>query len=124
MVEAVFVAPGDRAGLTVGDVLAMPPQGSLHATAVRLAEEALRAAFGTGYDIRVQMPLALDPSSEPEPDVAVVRGSPRDYRDAHPTSALPLVEVAHTTLGYERDPKSRLFPRAGAAEDWLRDRVY
>src|SRR2546428_944038 len=119
MVEAVFVAPGDRAGLTVGDVLAMPPQGSLHATAVRLAEEALRAAFGAGYDVRVQMPLALDPSSEPEPDVAVVRGSPRDYRDAHPTSALLVVEVAEATLGYDRDQKGSLYARAGVAEYWI-----
>jgi len=119
MVEAGVLAPGERAELIDGEVLAMPPQGSLHATAVRLAEEALRAAFGAGYDIRVQMPLALDPSSEPEPDVAVVRGSPRDYRDAHPTSALLVVEVADTTLGYDRDQKGSLYARAGVAEYWI-----
>ena len=119
MVEAGVLAPGERAELIDGEVLAMTPQGSLHATAVRLAEEALRAAFGAGYDVRVQMPLALDPSSEPEPDVAVVRGSPRDFRDAHPTSALLVVEVADTTLGYERDQKGSLYARAGVADYWI-----
>ena len=108
MVEAGVLAPGERAELIDGEVLAMTPQGSLHATAVVLVEEALRAAFAAGYVIRVQMPLALDPSSEPEPDVAVVRGSPRDYRDAHPTSALLVVEVANATLGYDRDQKGSL----------------
>src|SRR2546427_3694659 len=103
MVEAGVLAPGERAELIDGEVLAMTPQGSLHATAVVLVEEALRAAFATGYVIRAQMPLALDPSSEP--DVAVVRGSPRDYRGAHPTSALLVVEGAEATLGYDRDPK-------------------
>src|SRR5438445_12837702 len=119
MVEAGVLAPGERAELIDGEVLAMAPRGSLHATAVRLAEEALRAVFGAGYDVRVQMPLALDPSSEPEPDVAVVRGSPRAYRDAHPASALLVVEVAGTTLGYDRDQKGSLYARAGVAEDWI-----
>ena len=119
MVEAGVLAPGERAELIDGEVLAMTPQGSLHATAVLLVEEALRAAFAAGYVIRVQMPLALDSSSEPEPDVAVVRGSPRDYRDAHPTSALLVVEVADTTLGYDRDQKGSLYARAGVAEYWI-----
>src|SRR5437867_4329816 len=99
MVEAGVLAPGERAELIDGEVLAMTPQGSLHATAVRLAEEALRAAFGAGYDIRVQMPLALDPSSEPEPDVAVVRGSPRDYRDAHPAPGPVAAEAGRRLPG-------------------------
>jgi Uma2 family endonuclease len=119
MVDAGVFPPGERVELIDGEVLKMTPQGSVHATAVRLTEDLLRAAFGPGHDVRVQMPLALDPSSEPEPDVAVVLGSPRDDRDAPPTSALLVVEVADTTLPYDREQKGSLYARAGVVEYWI-----
>lgn len=119
MVGAGIFPPGERAELIDGEIVAVTPQGSEHATAVRLVEEALRVAFAAGCDVRVQMPLAVDPSSEPEPDVAVVAGGPRDYRDGHPASALLVVEVADTTLAYDRDQKGSLYARAGVAEYWL-----
>ncbi len=119
MVGAGVFPPGERVELVDGEVLKMTPQGSVQATAVRLTEDILRVVFGPGHDVRVQMPLALDPSSEPEPDVAVVLGSPRDYRDAHPTSALLVVEVADTTLLYDREQKASLYARAGVADYWI-----
>ena len=119
MVTAGIFPPGERVELVDGEILAMTPQGSAHATAVSLTEEVLRVLFGRGYNVRVQMPLALDPSSEPEPDLTVVPGSPRDYRDAHPTSAFLLVEVADTTLQYDREQKGSLYARAGVAEYWI-----
>lgn len=96
----------------------MTPRGSRHATAVRLAEDALRAVFGTGFDVRVQLPLALDPDSEPEPDLAVVTGSPRDYLDTHPQTAVLIVEVADTTLSYDRERKTCRYAKAGT-EYWI-----
>ncbi|MBI4572140.1 MAG: Uma2 family endonuclease [candidate division NC10 bacterium] len=84
-----------------------------------LTQDALRKAFGEGTHVRIQLPLALDPSSEPEPDVTVVRGSPRDYRDAHPSAALLVVEVADTTLSHDRDQKGSLYARAGVADYWI-----
>jgi Uma2 family endonuclease len=119
MAEAGVLRPGERVELIDGEVLAMTPQGSVHATALLLAEEALRSAFGETTHVRVQMPLVLDSSSEPEPDVTVVRGSLRDYRDAHPTSALLVVEVADTTLPYDREQKGSLYARAGVPEYWI-----
>jgi len=119
MVETGIFAPGERVELIDGEVLAMTPQGSGHATALLLAEEALRIAFGAGTHVRVQLPLALDPSSEPEPDLTVVFGSLREYRDAHPTSALLVVEVADTTLLYDREQKGSLYARAGVPEYWV-----
>src|SRR2546427_6017806 len=89
MVEAGVLAPGKRAELIDGEVLAMTPQGSLHATAVVLVEEALRAAFAAGYAIKGQMPLALDPSSEPEPEVAAGGGSPPDHPGPPPAAPAP-----------------------------------
>ncbi len=64
----------------------MTPQGSLHATAVQLQQELLQSVFIQTHTIRVQMPLILGEDSEP--DIAVVTGSARDYRDAHPSTAV------------------------------------
>lgn len=119
MVESGIFAPGERVELIDGEVLQMTPQGSAHATALLLVQEALRVAFAGRGHVRVQLPLALDPSSEPEPDVTVVAGSPRDYRDAHPASALLVVEVSDTTLLHDREQKGSLYARAGLAEYWI-----
>lgn len=119
MIEAGIFAPGERVELIDGEIVEMSPQHSEDSTAVSLSAEALRVAFGVGYYVRVQMPLALDSYSEPEPDVAVVPGSPRDYRDAHPTAALLVVEVADSTEVYDRAQKGSLYARAGVADYWL-----
>ena len=119
MIEAGVLTPEDRVELIDGEILAMTPQGSPHATGVSLVHEALRAAIGSHVYIRVQLPLALGSDSEPEPDVAVVAGSVRDYREAHPQSALLVVEVADTTLAYDRDRKGSLYARAGVPEYWI-----
>jgi Uma2 family endonuclease len=119
MIEAGVLAPEDRVELVDGEIVTMTPQKSRHATAVRLAEIALRRAFDETYDVRTQLPLALGLESEPEPDVAVVAGSPRDYRDEHPSTALLIVEVADTSLTFDRTAKASVYARAGIAEYWL-----
>jgi Uma2 family endonuclease len=119
MIDAGIFAPGERVELIDGEIIERSPQKSPHSTAISLTADALRVAFGADHHVRVQMPLALDPHSEPEPDVAVVLGSPRDYRDAHPSSALLLVEVTDSTLAYDRDQKGSLYARAGIADYWV-----
>ncbi|MGH7279551.1 MAG: Uma2 family endonuclease, partial [Candidatus Rokuibacteriota bacterium] len=68
-----------------GDLIVSEPKGTPHATAVRLVAHAVRVAFGAGWLVCVQDPVVLDAESEPEPDVAVVRGGLRDYRHEHPS---------------------------------------
>jgi len=119
MIEAGIFPPDTRAELIDGEIFTMTPQKWTHAAAIRAAEEALRPAFGIGFDVRVQLPLALDPASEPEPDLSVVPGSWRDYRDAHPSSAVLIVEVSDTSLEYDRDRKGSLYARAGIADYWI-----
>lgn len=118
-VEAGVFEPDARLELIDGALLAMTPQGSRHAAAVSLAARALRKAFGERIEIRIQSPLALGDDSEPEPDVAVVPGSARDYRDRHPAEALLVVEVADRSLPRDRTVKQRLYARAGIPEYWL-----
>lgn len=118
-VAAGVFGPEARIELVDGALLAMTPQGSRHATAVRLVEDALRRVFGAGHDVRAQLPLALDDCSEPEPDIAVVEGHARDYRDAHPTGAALIVEVADDSLARDRTVKQRLYARCGISEYWI-----
>jgi Uma2 family endonuclease len=119
MVEAGLFGPEEHLELVDGEVVETTAQGSRHATAIRLVEKALAGVFGAGFDIRVQMPVALDEYSEPEPDLAVVRGEVRDYRDAHPTRALLVVEVADKTLAFARGRKLALYARCGVPEVWI-----
>lgn len=119
LVQRGFFQPEERVELVDGEIVTMMSQGSDHAVGTSLVEAALRAAFGKGNYVRTQMPLALDAMSRPEPDVAVVRGSPRDYRDAHPVTALLVVEVADATLDYDREWKGSLYARAGIADFWI-----
>jgi Uma2 family endonuclease len=65
------------------------------------------------------MPLALDDTSEPEPDVAVVPGKARDYTFAHPTTAALVVEVADTSLALDRKTKQAVYARNGIPEYWV-----
>ena len=121
MADAGVFEPEARLELIDGQILTMPPQSTRHFTAIRLAERALGAAFGDGFDIRSQGPLAIDGRSEPEPDIAVVTGSPRDYAHAHPSTALLILEVAESSLGFDRVAKKRLYARNGIPEYWILD---
>jgi Uma2 family endonuclease len=84
LAEAEILGSADRIELLGGALIVKEPQASPHITAIRLVQRALIAAFGPGWDVREQAPVALDDDSEPEPDISVVAGDPRDYRDAHP----------------------------------------
>lgn len=119
MADAGVFAPDERVELIEGGIVAMTPQRGPHAASVRLAQETLRGVFGPGYDVRPQLPLSLGSDSEPEPDVAVVRGTPRDYVEGHPTTALLVVEVSEATLDFDRGTKAGLYAKAGIPEYWI-----
>jgi Uma2 family endonuclease len=114
----------ERVELIEGEIFEMPPQLSRHITGVRLGENTLRAAFGAGFEVRGQAPLALGQYSEPEPDVAVVRGSVLDFVSEHPTSAVLVVEVSETTLAFDREVKASLYAAAGIPEYWISNLVH
>ena len=116
----------DRLELLGGALIVKEAQSSAHATAIELVARALRRVFGDGWDVRVQLPVALDAESEPEPDVCVVPGSARDYLVTHPTGAALVVEVAASGLAIARGRKAAMYARNGIADYWvlnLLDRV-
>jgi len=73
--------------------------------------------------VQTQSPIVLDDRSEPEPDVCVVRGSPRDYVTAHPTRPALVVEVAQSGLRLARGRKAAAYARAGITDYWIVDLV-
>lgn len=113
------VFTGERLELLDGLLVVREPQGSPHAAIVAQVGQVLGQAFGAGWHPRLHAPLALDDDSEPEPDVAIVAGEPRDYERAHPRTAALVVEVADSSLRLDRRLKSGLYARAGLPEYWI-----
>jgi Uma2 family endonuclease len=109
----------ERLELLAGHLLVREPQGSRHGVAIELADSVLRTAFGTGWRVRVQLPVALDDESEPEPDLSVVAGAPRDGRHHHPSRPVLVLEVAESSLLFDRETKGQLYARAGVPEYWI-----
>jgi Uma2 family endonuclease len=99
LIDLGIFRPGEHLELLGGHLIVSEPQGSLHAAAVGLVEDALRACFGPGWAVRVQMPIALDDESEPEPHL--------------------LVEVAESSLADDRGTKGALYARAGISDYWI-----
>ncbi len=119
LIEHGFLHEDDPVELLGGQLMVAEPQGSAHAVAVSLAARALGRSFGAGWYVMVQLPIALDEESEPEPDVAVAPGEPRDYREGHPSRPALLVEVAESTLASDRRDKGSLYARAGIEDYWI-----
>jgi len=119
LIESGFFQPGDPVELVGGQLIVAEPQGSRHFAAIQAVEEALRTAFGPGWDVRGQGPLALDDESEPEPDVAVVPGSFRDYVVEHPSRPVLVIEVSESSLALDREHKGSLYARADLADYWI-----
>ena len=118
-IEAGVFGPEDRIELIEGELVMVTPHGSRHATAIRLVNRALTRVFGEDCIVQCQLPLAIADDSEPEPDLAVAEGQIADYRDAHPSAALLVVEVADDSLQRDRTVKRRIYARCGIPEYWI-----
>lgn len=122
MAETGILSPDARVELINGEVVEMTPMGPRHANRMRIIARWLRRILGDGTTVSTQTPVTLA-SAEPFPDVTVARGPEERYEDAHPTPAdvLLLVEIADSTVLYDRNVKSEMYARAGIAELWVVD---
>ena len=103
-----------------GEVIEMAAQFNAHAAGVTLTIDALRAAFGPGSWVRSQATIDLSPRGMPDPDVAVVLGSPRTATPRGiPTTALLVVEISESTLGVDRNAMASLYAAGGIADYWI-----
>ena len=119
LIDHGFLGEDAPVELLDGLLLVKEPQHSLHRTAVLLVARAVERAFGEGWFVQTQSPIVLDDRSEPEPDVCVVLGSPRDYVEAHPRHTALLVEVAQSGLRLARGRKAAAYARAHVADYWV-----
>ena len=113
----------DRVELIAGVIIDMAPIGSLHASQVNHLNNRLVPAVAGRAIVAPQNPLHLDDSSEPQPDIMVLRYRADFYAAAHPqpSDVLLLIEVADTSVSYDRDVKIPLYARHAIPEVWLID---
>ncbi len=119
--ELGLLGPDDRVELIEGEIVQKMPQNSPHSTALSLTLEALCLAFPVGFVVRPHLPLNIGSLSQPEPDLAVVVGSARDYGSAQPdaANAVLVVEISDSTLLPDQTTKAALYARAGIGEYWI-----
>jgi Uma2 family endonuclease len=118
-IDSGVFRPEERLELIDGEIVEKMTQISPHATGISACEEALRAVLPPGFYLRVQLPLAASEYSQPDPDLAVISGTFRDYEDDHPTTAALVIEVSDTTLAYDRTVKARIYAGAAVEEYWI-----
>jgi Uma2 family endonuclease len=122
MIEAGILGEDDPVELLEGYLVLKMSRNPPHDGTLDLVAATLRAAIPAGWIIRSQQAITL-PDSEPEPDLAVVRGHPRTYLTRHPNSADVglLVEVANTSLQRDLADKAGVYARAGIPAYWVID---
>jgi Uma2 family endonuclease len=109
---------GQRAELWDGQIMVQSPQNWLHASTVDRVAEVFRSRLRASFWVRMQLPLMLGLSTDPEPDVSVVPGRREDYSD-HPTGASVVIEVSESTLAADRGEKAHLYAAGGIEDYWV-----
>jgi len=108
-----------RVELLYGEIVRMSPQNKPHALALSRLNTLMVLVYRSSHYVRVQLPLDLGTESQPEPDIAVVPISLVENSDPHPPTADLVVEVAETSLLYDRKEKAALYAGAGVPTYWL-----
>jgi len=120
MIRAGILTPDDPVEMLAGWLVYKMPKNPPHRIATKLALQALEAVVPAGCYVDSQEPITLD-DSEPEPDVMVVRGDTRQYRERHPgvDDVVLIVEIADTTIERDRGVKKAVYARAGIPVYWI-----
>jgi Uma2 family endonuclease len=113
--------PEERVELIEGNIIKISAKGTVHASATRRTASRLHNILGNQAAVYNKSPIALDDSSEPEPDIAVVRIDPFDYATHHPTPSevYLIIEVADSSLTFDREVKAKIYARSGIADYWV-----
>jgi Uma2 family endonuclease len=121
MGDVGILTEDDRVELIEGQLVAMTPIGSNHSGTVNSLTRELVLAVGNRGVIAVQNPVQLDDLSEPQRDFAVLKPRADDYRNATPRAddVLLVIEIADSSLAYDRAVKRALYARHGIPEFWL-----
>ena len=123
LAEVGILTEDDRVELLDGQIVRMSPIGDRHMAAVNRCNRVFSRAAGERVLVSVQNPVDLDPYNEPQPDVALLRPRDDDYARGKPGPAdiFLVVEVADTSLAYDRQTKLPRYAATGVREAWLLD---
>lgn len=123
MGEAGILAEDDRVELIEGEIIEMPPIGPLHAGNVGQFSEWFFRTYGSEANVWVQSPARLSDFTEPQPDLMLLRRRHDFYKSGHPRpeDILLMVEIADTSLAFDRQVKIPVYARAGIREVWVVD---
>ena len=123
MGQVGILTEDDRVELIDGEIVAMTPIGTRHNASVNRGNRALVRAAGDAAIVQSQGSIRLDQYSEPEPDLVLLRPLADFYasRPAGPDDILLIIEVAQSSIDYDRDVKAPLYAAAGIPEYWLVD---
>ena len=108
-----------RVELIEGAIYEMSPIGVAHWVAVNLVTQELNKVFATGFFVSAQNAIEFGKKSQPQPDVAVFKGSIRDFKKNIPHKAVLIIEVSDSTLKFDRTEKMSLYAKNKIAEYWL-----
>jgi Uma2 family endonuclease len=123
MAEVGILREDDRVELLDGQIVALSPIGPRHAATVARIQELFTRLAGARTTVWGQNPVRLNRYAEPQPDVALLAPR-RDFYAAAvpaPEDVLLLVEVADSSLRYDREQKIPAYAAAGIGEVWLVD---
>jgi Uma2 family endonuclease len=120
MIQTGILTEDDPVELLEGWLVPKMPKNPPHRMSTVLVNKAVSRLLPADFYVDAQDPLTTD-DSEPEPDMMVVRGTPRDYSNRHPRGAdvALVVEVADSSLTRDREQKRRLYARAGVPIYWI-----
>ena len=121
MVESGILQEDERVELIEGEILLMPPMGHPHASGIMRHNRVFSRLAGERFAVLVQAPLPLGERSAPEPDLALLKFREDDYAGgyASPEDTLLVIEVADSSLNYDREVKAHVYGRAGIPETWV-----
>jgi Uma2 family endonuclease len=103
--------------LLYGTVYRKVSKSPFHSALLRRLKTLLNKALPPGFFMDSEQPISC-PDSEPEPDLAVIRGAEDDFWEEHPRTAELVLEICVTSYEYDR-AKVRAYANAGVKEYWL-----
>lgn len=123
MYESGVFADSDRYELINGEIREISPIGIKHAVCVARTTRDFQIKLGDGGFVWAQNPILLSDYSQPQPDIAILKWRDDFYAQALPVpnDILLIIEVADSTIAYDRDVKSLLYATNSIPEMWLFD---
>ena len=121
MMENGIIREGERVELISGQVFTMAAKGTRHTLCTRNLFKQLLVSIGDRADVQSQDPITLPNNSEPEPDIVIARLREDNYANSHPspTDIILAIEVADSSIKFDREVKAPLYAAAGINEYWI-----